>query len=71
MSPKLEEETSEPDDLVRPFSRAITDVARTSSWKRRNGCIPVGYSGLAAIRMEQCDMMAEGHNSIDRKYINC
>jgi hypothetical protein len=54
-----------------PFARAITDVARTFPWKRRNGCTPVGYSGRVAIRMEQCDMTAEGRNIIDRKDVNC
>jgi hypothetical protein len=42
-----------------PFKKTVIDVTITSPWKRRNGDMPVGYSGQAALRREQCDMMAE------------
>jgi hypothetical protein len=46
-----------------PFKKAITDITGLSPQKRRNGDMPVGYLGEAAIRREKCDMMAKSRNS--------
>jgi hypothetical protein len=41
------------------FVKPFTDVIGMSPEKRRNGNMSVGYLGRAALRREQCDMMAE------------
>jgi hypothetical protein len=41
-----------------PFLRKITDVTGMPPHKR-NGDMFVGYSGLAALRMEQCNKITE------------
>jgi isochorismate hydrolase len=45
------------------FERMITDIKEMSPWRRRNGDMPVSYSRLAALRRDQCGMMAESWGS--------
>jgi hypothetical protein len=42
-----------------PFVRVITDITGTLPWRRRDGGMPVGYLGRAALRIEHCDMTPE------------
>jgi hypothetical protein len=43
---------SSPKEGAVPFTRAITDLTSMFPQKRRNGGMPVGYSGGAASRRE-------------------
>jgi hypothetical protein len=54
-------------DIAIPVGRMIINVTGTPSRRSRNGGTPVGYSGRAAIKKEQCDMMPESQNIGDRR----
>jgi hypothetical protein len=44
------------------FTNAIIDIMDMPP-QRRNGSMPVGYFGLAALKREKCGMRLEGQNS--------
>jgi hypothetical protein len=54
-------------DVVVPMARMITDMKGMSPRRIRNGDTSVGCMGLAALRMQQCNMKARRqpllHNS--------
>jgi hypothetical protein len=49
-----------------PFVR-ITVTKGVSPWRRRNGDMPVAYFGRAALRKDQCGMVAESQTSRTEK----
>jgi hypothetical protein len=44
-------------------ARAIVDFTGAPPRRRKNGDTPVGYSGRAALRREQCEVTPESQNS--------